>query len=192
MPSRSLEIWRTDRIRKLDEMESAHKAVSGVGRGRRYATQQINQAYVVALSSQFQAYCRDLHSECVDELAGEIRLAAIRAMFHTIMMRDRKLDHGNPNAGNIGADYGRFDFSFWNEAKRLSARCHLYMGSLEQLSAWRNAIAHQDFKSAALGGRNTVRLRTVHAWRSSVGHLATTFDTVMYNYLTTVTGRNPW
>ena len=26
----------------------------------------------------------------------------------------RKLDHGNPNAGNLGADFGRLGLPFWS------------------------------------------------------------------------------
>jgi hypothetical protein len=62
MPSRSFELWNTDRRQALDQIAAAHAAVGGVGPGRRYATQQINQAYATLLSSQFQGFCRDLHS----------------------------------------------------------------------------------------------------------------------------------
>ncbi len=65
MPSLSLQKWETIRSSELDEIENAHSSVGGTTRGRRYGTQQINQAYAVLLSSQFQGFCRDLHSECV-------------------------------------------------------------------------------------------------------------------------------
>ena len=58
----------TSRRRALDEIEAAHASVGGTGPGRRYATQQINQAYAVLLASQFQGYCRDLHTESVAHL----------------------------------------------------------------------------------------------------------------------------
>lgn len=66
MPSQSLVHWSSKRSVGLEEIESAHRSVGGTGRGRRYATSQINQAYVVILSSQFQGFCRDLHSESTD------------------------------------------------------------------------------------------------------------------------------
>lgn len=72
--ARSLLRWRNESAQALDEIEAAHVAVGGTGRGRRYATQQINQAYVVLLSSRFQAFCRDLHSETVAELIRAARL----------------------------------------------------------------------------------------------------------------------
>jgi hypothetical protein len=82
----------------LDEIEAAHRAVGGSGRGRRYATQQINQAYAVMLSSQFQRFCRDLQSEAVDELAKRIALPDVAEIFRLQLTTGRKLDSGrNPN-----------------------------------------------------------------------------------------------
>ena len=56
MPSNSLRNWHSIRAIALDEIESAHRMVGGSGPGRRYATQQINQAYAMLLSSQFQGF----------------------------------------------------------------------------------------------------------------------------------------
>lgn len=81
MTSASLQHWINERIPALDELESAHRSVGGSGPGRRYATQQINQAYAVLLSSQFQGYCRDLHSECVDYLIQVIGQGSVRDAF---------------------------------------------------------------------------------------------------------------
>jgi hypothetical protein len=56
MPSLSYQYWSTARAASLDEIESAHRSVGGSGPGRRYATQQINQAYALLLASQFQGF----------------------------------------------------------------------------------------------------------------------------------------
>ncbi len=66
MPSASLDRWRGERCLALDDIEAAHRALGGTGPGRRHATLELNYAYAVLLSSQFQAYCPDLHSECAD------------------------------------------------------------------------------------------------------------------------------
>ena len=113
MPSRSLLTWRTEAARALHEIEAAHRAVGGSGRGRRYATQQINQACAVLLSSQFQRFCRDLHSEAVDKLAARITVPDLQEMFRAQLTAGRKLSSGNPNPGNIGSDFGRLDIDFW-------------------------------------------------------------------------------
>ena len=49
--SKELEGWRTSSRSKLDELLKAHHEVGGGGRGRRYATEQINHAYLVAVSA---------------------------------------------------------------------------------------------------------------------------------------------
>ena len=72
MPSYSLNHWTRERSEALDEIANAHSSVGGSARGRRYATQQINHAYATLLSSQFQGFCRDLHSECVDPRAHDM------------------------------------------------------------------------------------------------------------------------
>jgi hypothetical protein len=69
--------WSGERRDALTEIREAHRSVGGRGRGRRYATLQLNHAYATLLSSQFQGYCRDLHTEVIDHLAGEIPVAAL-------------------------------------------------------------------------------------------------------------------
>jgi hypothetical protein len=56
MPSLSLNKWFGDRASTLDDIEQAHRAVRGSGSGARAATHQMNQAYAVLLSGQFQGF----------------------------------------------------------------------------------------------------------------------------------------
>jgi len=70
MPSTSHRQWRTVRASALDEIARAHAALRGTARGRRDRTQQVNQAYAMLLASQFQGFCRDLHTECVEHILG--------------------------------------------------------------------------------------------------------------------------
>src|SRR6202521_1860560 len=102
MPSLALQDWSARRAAALDEIEGAHRSVGGTGPGRRYATQQINQAYAVLLSSQFQAFCRNLHTECVNYLVAPVPSLDLRDMYRSGLVLNRKLDRGNPNPGNIG------------------------------------------------------------------------------------------
>jgi hypothetical protein len=74
--------------------------------GRRHAMQQINQSYLMLLSSHFQQYCRNLHSEAVGHLLGGID-PALHSFVSASLTVGRKLDQGNPNPGNLGADFGR-------------------------------------------------------------------------------------
>src|SRR5947209_15428211 len=111
MPSHSLRCWSSQQSDALDEIANAHAQVGGTERGRRFATQQINQAYATLLSSQFQGFCRDLHSECVGLIVAASP-ADLRAVLQTQFLWGRTLDKGNPNPGNIGSDFGRFGLNF--------------------------------------------------------------------------------
>ena len=107
MASKPLRDWAKARAAQLDEIRAAHTAVGGSSSGRRYATQQINQAYLVMLSGQFQGFCRDLHSEAADVIAGSITPSLLQPVFRARLTEGRKLDSGNPTPGNLGSDFGR-------------------------------------------------------------------------------------
>jgi hypothetical protein len=191
MPSISLERWRNERLVALNELQCAHKSVGGTGRGRRYATQQINQAYAVLLSSQFQGFCRDLHSERADYFVQSIPAGLLRTAVRNALVENRKLDKGNPNPGNIGTDFNRFGLPFWDEVRNLDIRKQGRQNRLEELNAWRNAIAHQDFDPAVLGA-TVLRIQRVREWRSACSQLGHWFDEVMRSQLLAVNGNLPW
>lgn len=191
MASRSLQLWRTMRARELDEIEAAHSAISGKGRGRRYATRQVNHAYAMLLSSQFQGFCRDLHSECLDHFVQAVAPESVQHIIRAEFMLHRKLDRENPNPGNIGADFNRFGLKFWNNVIRLSHRNGSRKNHLEKLNLWRNAIAHQDFDPSKLG-EGTLQLPTVRSWRKACDGLAEAFDDVMASHLSSILGASPW
>jgi hypothetical protein len=191
MASKALDWWRSDGVAALDEIVGAHRAIGGTGRGRRYATGQINNAYAVMLSSQFQRFCRDLHSEAADFLAGRIDVS-LRAIFRTQMTEGRKLSSGNPNPANLGSDFGRFQIEFWATVTAANPRNVSRRNQLEQLNAWRNAIAHQDFTKPECHGRTSVRLADVGRWRGACSGLAMEFDAVISRYLRKITGIPPW
>ncbi len=160
--------------RSLDEIAQSHAAVSGTGRGRRFNTQQLNQAYAMLLAAQFQGFCRDLHSECVDHLVGAIPSpSAIRPLVRIEFTRDRKLDRGNAQPGSLGADFGRFGIDLGEEFESNDAQNAARMKLLEGLNHWRNAIAHQDFTDLKkLGGTTILRLERVRRWRGACKRLA--------------------
>src|SRR5437762_7577986 len=81
MPSVAGQDWSAERAAALDEIEHAHRSVGGTGPGRRYVTQQINQAYALLLASQFQGFCRVLHEECVDQLVAPVVSPVLRAAY---------------------------------------------------------------------------------------------------------------
>jgi hypothetical protein len=182
----------TRRAKAWNEIESAHAAVGGTGPGRRYATQQINQAYAVSISAQFQRFCRALHSEAADALAAAVSPRNLHDILQSRMLEGRKLDVGNPNPGNLGSDFGRLGFDFWQAVINLDTKNASRKNQLEQLNAWRNAIAHQDFNPAKLGGIMLLRLINVRRWRSMCGSLSLSFDEVTRQRLASILGTSPW
>ena len=189
MPSNSLIKWRDERSRALDEIANAHAIVGGTARGRRYATQQINYACAALLSSHFQGFCRDLHSECISHLVA-LTPSSFQAFLRVEFLWNRKLDVGNPHPGAIGSDFNRLGVQFWASVDRLDSRSPRRRELLQELIDWRNAIAHQNFDQ--VGGNPALHLKTVTGWRRAVGALAEDFDRAMHDYLSIAIGRSPW
>jgi hypothetical protein len=193
MPSTAYRRWRTVRTAALDEIAHAHVAVGGAGPGRRHATLQLNRAYTVLLAAEFQGFCRDLHTDCVDHYLGVLTPPV--AMGNTLraeFMRGRQLDRGNAQPGSLGADYGRLGIDFWDELTRHDPATTRWKDDLELLNEWRNAITHQDFTSPRLSGTMNLRLAQVKRWRASCRSLAHVMDKVMSRHLHALTGTSPW
>lgn len=165
--------------------------VGGTERGRRYATQQINYSYAALLSSHFQGFCRDLHSECIDPIVAIVP-AQLQDLLRGELNWNRSLVRGNPHPGAIGFDFNRLGVIFWTEVYAVDARNERRRELLQELIDWRNAIAHQDFDPLAPGGIATLHLARVRAWRNAANALARSLDQAMYNYLQAVIGAAPW
>jgi hypothetical protein len=160
----ALDFWRETQSNRLDEFESAHQAVGGSGRGRRFATQQINRSYAVLLAAQFQAFCRLLHLEGTQALLSSIPSADLQAIARLNFFTGLAIERGNANAGNIGKDFLRLGIKLWDELVARDARNALRNRKLDELNAWRNAIVHEDFRNRATftaGQRTILRLSKV-------------------------------
>jgi hypothetical protein len=173
-------------------MAQAHAAVGGTRRGRRFATQQINRAYAILLASQFQGYCRDLHSECVDHLVNSLTPVALQPIVRDEFTRNRQLDKGNAQPRSLGSDFGRLGVDFWAQVCAQDTRNPDRRTQLDELNTWRNAIAHQDFDPAKLGGTTTLRLEQVRGWRRACEQLAQSFDEVLRSHVQSLIGTSPW
>jgi hypothetical protein len=174
VPSNSLQRWQTQARHALDQMERAHAALGGHGPGRRYATLQINHAYLVLVASHFQGYCRDLHAESTDYLCRQDSPPAApdprRDVLRFTLALNLQIDSRNAQPGAIGADFNRFNIRFWDRVKAVAPiQNERRRVQLEQLNTWRNAIAHQDFaepRIAADLGDTPARPDSAHVLRS--------------------------
>jgi hypothetical protein len=192
MPSTALFLWEHVRTLALNEFDEVHRRIGKKGRGIQHARQQIHQAHVLMLSGQFQGFCRDLHSECVDHLVNSIQPASVKSMLTNEFQFGRKLDTGNPNVGNIGNDFNRFELKFWDAVESFDPRIAIHKDGLKSMNEWRNAIAHQSIDTATLGGSTQLRYEQVKSWRRSCDSLANSFDEVMARHLAAITGVRPW
>jgi hypothetical protein len=137
MPSHALRHWQTRSRKVLDEFEATHAQLGGSSSSRRFARQQIAQAYVVALCSQFQRFCRDLHEEAVDGLTSDPAHEPLGRILRSNLSTGRRLDSGNPSPGNLGNDFGKLGVQFWDEVRQHNARNADRQKQLEELNGWR-------------------------------------------------------
>jgi hypothetical protein len=118
--------------------------------------------------------------------------AEYQTMLRTVLVRDKKLDKGNPNPGNLGADFGKLGLVFWTAVRADFHQNDRRQELLEELNEWRNAIAHQDFDPAKLGGTTILHLKAVRQWRRSLNRLALSFDNVMRDHIFDLAHAHPW
>jgi hypothetical protein len=145
------------------------------------------------LASQFQGFCRDLHSECIAHVLGVIAPPpALQYLLGAELTRGRQLDRGNAQSASLGADFGRLGIKFWNVLETAHAASVGWKNDLDILNEWRNAIVHQDFTSPKLSAIIKLRLGNVQRWRTSCRRLARAMDEVMRQHLLTLTGTSPW
>lgn len=190
MPSRALAEWRGRRANELDQLLAAHAAIGGTKRGRRYATAQLNRAYALAVAAQFQGFCRDLHSEAVDELVAVTQPPQVALQLRVLLTSSRQLDRGNANPGSLGSDFGLVGMQLWQQLRTRDGRTEARQEKLEELNQWRNAIAHEDFTQLSPGA--VLPLATVKGFRRACEGLALSMDREVSAHVATVVGRAPW
>lgn len=141
------------------------------------------------LASQFQGFCRDLHSEAADFLANASEPPGLRPVIKERLTASRLLDRGNAQPSSIGSNFGRFfASSFWGEVENLNANFKNRQTDLERMNKWRNAIAHRDFSEV---GGQALRLAQVRRWWVNCNKLATAFEEVLAQRLRALVGSNP-
>jgi hypothetical protein len=181
---------------KLDQLEAAHKSVGGTAPGRRYLT-QLNQAYLVMLAAQWQDFCRNLHTEAADAIAGAIQPPTARLAMQAALTLGRVVDRGNAGPGAIGNDFSRFGGTkFWDLVDLQDKRNAKRRWRLEQLQMWRNAVAHQDFnwskEQLRVCDKTRGTLDDVRMWRDACNALAQELDRAVSDQAMNLVGQSPW
>jgi hypothetical protein len=195
--SKALELWRTERADRLDQLLLAHRLVGGPSRGRRWRTAALNDALILRLAAEFQGFARDLHDLACDQLAAWAAptSAAVESVIRNRLREGRDLDRGNAHPGVVGKDFGRFGFEVWPALARRDPSSTRHNASLERLNAARNAVAHDD--AAALTALRIqgypLVLATYRQWRRDLNALAGNLDGEVSLQLGRLFGRpGPW
>ena len=115
MPSDALVAWQTERMPRLQMVEVDCLHLEALHAAAPNRVQEFIRSYAVLLSAEFQGFCRDLHDKCAESLVDSVNPPALQAVLRSQCRYGRKLDTGNPNPGNLGADFNRYLFEFWDE-----------------------------------------------------------------------------
>ena len=167
----------------------------GTGAGKRTVTQQLNYAYAMLMTAHFQRYCRDLHAEAGQVLVAHLPDPALAEILEGLLAQNLRLDKGNPTPGNLGLDFARFGFRFWDAVEASDQRNKSRKTDLERLCEWRNAIVHGDIARKRAAGRlvpHNLNLDTCRGWRRALGSLAFSIDRVVSAHCKNLGCTAPW
>ena len=192
MPSNALLAWQNDRVPRLVNVEADCLHLQALHAAAPDRVQEFIRSYAVLLSSEFQGFCRKLHDDCADKFVASVAPAPLQDVLRWQCVYGRKLETGNPNAGNLAQDFNRFNFDFWTAVLAIDPSHAARRHQIAMLNTWRNAIAHHDYDPVQLGGTTTLTLVQVRDWRIDCDAFAVTFDIVLRNHLQATTGALPW
>src|SRR4051812_38566900 len=97
MPSDALTAWQTERMARLQNVETDTLHLEVLHAAVPDRVQEYIRSYAVLLSAEFQGFCRDLHDECADKFVMGITSAPLQALLRSQCVYGRKLNTGNPN-----------------------------------------------------------------------------------------------
>ncbi len=187
MPSNARNLWDGDRKTRLDKVDASCAAAHALTPPDPALADELLRGYVTLLSAHLQGFCRDLYTECSSFVRSKIR-ASLQTILGYQFMEGLKLDHGNPNFGNIVADFRRFDVGVKAEADK-DPTSKMWLPHLDQLNKWRNVVAHH---GSPPSGLPPLALPLVQGWRPSCDRIVEFLDGMMYNHLRRLMRRKPW
>lgn len=195
MASKSLAEWQRNASAAFDEIENAHRAVGGTRPGRRFLTQQINYAYVTLLAARFQGFARALHTQTAAVIAAGAHSLIYEVLLLESLTHNRALDKRNAQPNAIAEDFDRFGLDVWKSVDRKRGRNEQRRRKLSAMMAWRNAIAHDDIDAKLANGALDpvkITLDTCKGWRSTLGVLVASLDTVAGDQCEALGLPRPW
>ncbi len=187
MTSAALEGWQGPSSKALDEIETMHAKFK--------KSEQLSYAYATLITAHFQMYCRAIHTEAAQAIAGSLPDRGLAFVVQNLLTEGRFLDKGNPTPRNLSQDFGRFGLRFWREMEAEDRLNRTRRQELAQLCEWRNAIVHGDIagkrKSSRLAPRE-VTLEACQDWRRAVEGLVISIDGVVADGCQSLGRPRPW
>lgn len=195
--------WFHSRRANIDELARAHALVGSVGRGAgpgrppKAGTEQINEALVLRVTTEFQGFVRDLLDLAVIRLVrGSGCAVPFQAQVITAATRNRMIDRGNPHLDAIREDFGRLGLTGLGAQLAVTNTSHAAdVSSLKQLVELRNALAHDDRDKLLTLERQGIRATRAQATaaRASLGRMARALDKLVWDHLLSLfPTSDPW
>jgi hypothetical protein len=160
-------------------------------------TEELNQALILRLASEFQGFARDLHDEAGMFVAGCLaaenpQLQDVLRLPYTV---NRKMNQGNADPGTLGNDFALFGIVLWAALHaRYPTRAKGWNQKLAALNMARNGIVHDDGAKVARVQADgwPLTLQSVDRWKSALDGLARGMDRAVGGHLKLVYGTQPW
>jgi hypothetical protein len=150
--SPALTTWRTERRANVAELRHAHALIgnagpgSGPGRPPKAGTQQLNEALVLRIVTEFQGFVRDVMDLATIRLVrGSGSLGPYQAQLISAASLGRMIDRGNPHLDNIRLDAARLGIAQLGSRLQAKSPHHAEDArALKELVELRNALVHDD------------------------------------------------
>ncbi len=151
---------------------------------------------LVALVTQFQIYCRELHDETVALYTSGLETRRASVLARALTLR-RHLDERNPHLAALDNDFGRMGIALGNALRRHSEDAGRDLACLETLIKFRNAIVHgSEERIAAMSSTEEISatLPSYLHYKSALERLAEDIDTVVATEVSRTLGMHhaPW
>jgi hypothetical protein len=194
--------WFGSRRANIDELLRAHATIGSVGRGAgpgrpsAGGTEQLNEALVLRVTTEFQGFVRDLIDLATIKIVrGSGCGPAYQAQIIAAMTRNRMIDRGNPRLDAIEADLNRLGLrAIRQQLERNNVNYAADVARLQQLVELRNAVAHDDqdkLRSLSRSGTRATKLFVIGS-RACLGRIAKALDRVVWDHLLASFSTDPW
>lgn len=195
--------WLTLRYANVGELRRAHALIgnagpgTGAGRPPKAGTQQLNEALVLRVVTEFQGFVRDvLDLATIRIIRGAGCAPPYQPQLISAATRDRMIDRGNPHLDAIVSDAGRLGLTQLRHLMQAKNGHHAVdVPALKTLVEMRNALAHDDQEKLLALSKSGVRptLGYVRSSQVVLTRHARALDHVVWDHLVALfPTADPW